>query len=48
MLVPEKSKKSLRNSEKTQTSEATTPSCAPLNEWKLMFPNSVKFGAAYR
>src|SRR5579872_216218 len=48
MLVPEKSKKSLRKSENTHTSDATTPSSAPLNEWKLMFPNSVKFGFAYR
>src|SRR5579871_2225595 len=48
IAVPEKSKKSLRNREKTQTSDATTPSCVLENEWKLIWPSRWKFGAPYR
>jgi hypothetical protein len=38
IAVPEKSKKSLRKREKTQTAEAMTPSCVLENECRLMFP----------
>jgi len=46
IAVPEKSKKSLRKSEKTHTTDAITPSCVDENECRLILPSRWKLGDA--